>query len=257
MVATDSDSAGSVPLGPWPSSNAAWFATTHWSVVLAAGQNGSSDAASALEALCRAYWRPLYAYARRLGCAPQDAQDLIQGFFAQLLARNSVGQADPERGRFRNFLLKSLKYHLAHERDRGAAAKRGGGQPAISLDEATGAPPVLAEPPSELTPDKAYDRQWALTVLTAALDRLEKELTAAGKGRFFARLKEFLTGDSGEGDYQAAATELGLTPNAAMVAVHRLRQRYRGLVREEIAQTVGRAEDIEAEMQALYAALRA
>src|SRR5438045_7264777 len=174
-----------------PSPQAGWFATTHWSVVLAAGQTTSPQAEAALEKLCRAYWYPLYAYVRRQGHSPHDAQDLTQGFFARLLEKNWVGVADREKGKFRSFLLSVLNHYLGDERDRANAAKRGGGKVLIPLDEQTAENLLSQEPPSYLSPENEYERRWAAALLQQAMTRLRQEFDAAGKGRIFGQLKLF------------------------------------------------------------------
>ena len=234
---------------------AQWFTTTHWSVVLAAGQESSSLAEAALEKLCRTYWYPLYAYVRRQGHSPHDAQDLTQGFFARLLEKNWVGAADREKGKFRSFLLSLLNHYLGDERDRASAVKRGGGKPLISLDEQTAENLFLQEPASALSPEKEFEKRWAAAVLQQAMTRLREEFERAGKGRTFDDLKLFLEGEASSGDYAAIAAGLGMSANAIAVTVHRLRQRYRELVRIEVANTVGSPNEVEEEMRYLFSVL--
>src|SRR5438445_1729020 len=180
-----------------------WFATTHWSVVLTAGQNSSPQAAEALEKLCRTYWYPLYAYVRRQGHSPPDAQDLTQEFFARLLARNYLGTVGREKGKFRSFLLAALNHFMADERDRARAAKRGGGKALISLDEEDAETRYQADMASSLPPDKIFEKRWATTLLEQAFSKLREESVAAGKGERFDRLKVFLQEGSDPGDYAA------------------------------------------------------
>jgi RNA polymerase sigma factor (sigma-70 family) len=227
------------------------FATTHWSVVLAAGSEDSPLAAEALEELCRSYWYPLYAYVRRRGWNPEDAQDLTQEFFTRFLERKSLQLARRERGRFRTFLLSSLANFLAHEWERARAQKRGGGWVPITWDEASAESRYLLEAPADLTADKVFEQRWALALFQRALERLQKESAAAGKAEQFERLKAFLQTEAGEGGYAALAERLGLSPGAVAVAVHRLRQRYGQLVREEVAHTVTHPAEVEDEVRHL------
>lgn len=205
------------------------FPNTHWSVVLTAGRSDTTRAHAALSRLCETYWYPLYAYVRRRGHSPEDAQDLTQEFFARLLARNTVAKADPERGRFRSFLLASLKNFLAHEWEKACAQKRGGQARLISLDLDT-AETRYAQPiaPGD-TPDKAFDRQWALALLDVVLGRLRKEYADGGRGSLFLTLKETLAGGRSEISHRELGDRLDMSEGAVKVAAHRLRQRYRGL----------------------------
>ncbi len=229
------------------------FAATRWTVVLSAGQAPSPQAGRALEELCRAYWYPLYAYVRRRGYDVQEAEDLTQEFFARLLAKNYLADVDRTKGRFRSFLLGSLKHFLANEWDRARAAKRGGGQPPLSLDTRTAETRYRSEPADELTPEKLLDRQWALALLDQVLARLQAEFVADGKGAQFSQLKLFLTEGKGTTSYAAVATKLQTTEGAVKVAVHRLRRRYRELLREEISHTVATPAEIDEEIRHLFA----
>jgi RNA polymerase sigma-70 factor (ECF subfamily) len=232
-----------------------WFATTHWSVVLAAGDDTGPANGRALEALCRTYWYPLYAYVRRCGHDAVDAQDLTQDFFTRFLEKNYVRHADPAKGRFRTFLLTSMKHFLANAHVRDQAQKRGGGQPVFSLD-ATDAERWLGPDPADgETPEIIYDRRWAATLLERALARLEQESASAGKGKLFAELKPFLARESSDGEYAEMAGRLGMTANGVAVAVHRLRERYRELVRLDIANTVSTENEIDDELRHLLAVL--
>jgi RNA polymerase sigma factor (sigma-70 family) len=242
------------PVGAAPG-GAGQFNTTHWSVVLMAGKNATPQSAEALEKLCRTYWHPLYLFIRRQGQGPEDAQDLTQEFFSRLLERNDFGMVDPRKGKFRTFLLTSLTHFLSNERDRAQAAKRGGGQKLISLDELKAGEFFQFEPASDLSPDKLFDQRWAMIVLEQALNRLRQETAAEGKGERFERLKPFLTEDPGEGEYAKVAEQLGMTGQAVAVGVHRLRQRYRELVRAEVANTVLGPLEIDEEMKHLLGAL--
>ena len=232
-----------------------WFATTHWSVVLAAGQSDSPQAASALEKLCRVYWLPIYSYVRQRGKPPHDALDLTQGFFALLLERNDFATANPDRGRFRSFLLTALNHFLANQHDRVMAAKRGGGNIPISLDDDTVEQRYQLEPVTDLSPDKIYERRWALAVMEQAINALSAEFADSDKSRHFELLKQFLTEEAAPGEYGPIGRELGLTEGAVAVNVHRLRQRYRELVRLEVAQTVASPLEIEDEMRHLLSLL--
>jgi RNA polymerase sigma-70 factor (ECF subfamily) len=231
-----------------------WFKTTHWSAVVHAGRDGSPQSSAALAQLCQAYWPPLYSFVRRSGHGPEDAKDLTQEFFARLLEKQWLAQADPGRGKFRSFLLAAMKNFLANERRRGQTAKRGGGNPVVSLDD-TAEAIYDVEIASNLTPEKLYERRWALSLFDRALARLREDYQTSGKLAVYDALKEFLSVDTRDGDYAPAAKILGSTPGAVSVAVHRLRQRYRDLVREEIALTVENPEEVEAEMRSLLAAL--
>jgi DNA-directed RNA polymerase specialized sigma24 family protein len=246
------------PLNPLarPPTAGAQFTTTHWTVVMAAGNEASPLAAEALEKLCRMYWYPLYAYIRRQGRSPHDAEDLTQGFFASFLKKNSFGTVTREQGRFRSFLLASLNHYLSNERDRLNAAKRGGGTQLVSWDATSAEERYRLEPMADLTPEKDFDRNWAFAVMEQALNRLHDEFENAGKARQFEALKVFLTQETTDGAYDAIAAGWNLPAGSVAVAVHRLRQRYRDLVLEEVADTVATPSDIEDEMRALFAALR-
>jgi len=229
------------------------FATTHWSVVLCAGRRGGPEADEALAELCRRYWLPLYAYARRRVADANEAEDLTQEFFARLLEKNALARASPERGRFRAFLLTAMKNFLANERDRANAQKRGG-RGRLSLDLHTGESRLRLEPAHDLTPERAYERQWALTLLELVLGRLRAEFTSAGKARHFELLQAAITGDR-QAAYAAVASQLGVSEEAARQAGHRLRKRYRELLREEVAQTLADPRDVEEEIRCLFEAL--
>ncbi|HYG35252.1 MAG TPA: sigma-70 family RNA polymerase sigma factor [Clostridia bacterium] len=231
------------------------FALTHWSVVLATGSRDSSHARKALDQLCHTYWHPIYSYIRRQGHSPHDAQDLTQEFFARLLEKEQFSAVDPAKGRFRSFLLASLKHFLANEWDKAKAQKRGGGQPLISIDEQSAEDSYAVEPVENLTPDKIFDRRWALTLLQRVLDRLRSEYERDDKGELIEALKGTLTGDRQSVGYAEIAARLKSSEGAIKVAVYRLRQRYRDLLREEIAHTVASPQEIEDEIRALFAVL--
>ena len=230
-----------------------WFVTTHWSVVLAARDPDSPRAAAALEELCRAYWYPLYAYVRRQGCHPEDAQDLTQEFFARLLAKGYLAAVHPEKGKFRWFLLSAIKRFLSNEQQRALAAKRGGGAFHLPFDGEKAEDRYRLEAAEQLTPDKLYDRAWAVNLIEAAHRSLEEEYRLEGKADLFEQLKGFLSGDRGDLTYADIGAQRGMTAGAVKVAVHRLRQRYRDVLREQIAQTVNTRSEIEEELRDLLA----
>jgi RNA polymerase sigma-70 factor (ECF subfamily) len=232
------------------------FATTHWSVVLEA-QGESPAAEEALETLCRTYWRPVYGFVRRQGVGPEEAEDLTQGFFALLLERRDFDTVQKEKGRLRSYLLSSLKHFLTNERNRAIAIKRGKGQRLISLDQLHQDEGATFEPADRATADQIYERRWAMTVLNQVLVRLEEEHRAAGKMQLFDRLQKSFTDEPDRSSQVEIAQELGMTENAVNQAFHRFRQRYRELLREEVAHTVAVAVDIEDELRHLIAVLRA
>ena len=230
------------------------FATTHWTVVLAAGQRHTPSADGALKELCRTYWFPLYAYVRRRGHAKADAEDLTQAFFARFLEKNYLAGLSAERGRFRAFLLASLKHFLANEWDKAQAQKRGGGETPLSLDWQTADTKFQVAATNEPSPDKAFDREWALALLAKVIERLQAECAAEGKARLFEQLKTFLTAGKAESAQHEVANALGMEEGAVRVAVHRLRKRYRQLLRDEIANTLSDPAMVDEEMRALFGA---
>jgi RNA polymerase sigma-70 factor (ECF subfamily) len=249
MYQTDSD--------PRSNPEAAWrFANTRWSMVVAAGQRDSPESAEALAALCQAYWYPLYSYARRQLASVADAQDVTQAFFAQLLEKNYLLQADPARGKFRSFLLTAFKHFLSKDRDRANALKRGGDRQLLSLDFPAGECRYCSEPVDSATPEMLFLRRWALALLEQTLTRLRNELADSGKAPLFQGLKETLTCDGPSRPYADIAQELGMSEQAVKVAVHRLRRRYQELLRAEIAQTVNSPDEIDEELRDLFAAVR-
>lgn len=243
------------PSAPASEAGGPAFVTTHWSVVLAAGRNDTTRAHDALARLCQTYWHPLYAYVRRLGHSPHDAQDLTQEFFARLLGKNYLAGADESRGRFRSFLLASLKHFLANEWDRASAQKRGGGQVPVPIDLITAETSCRFEPADQLTAEKIYERRWALTLLDQVLGRLRAEHVRDGREKLFEELKATLTEGSRTVAYAEIARRLNTTEGAVKVAVHRLRQRYREVLRAEIADTVASPGEVEDELRNLFAAL--
>lgn len=242
--------------GSNPNAGGVAFVTTQWSMVMEA-QGRSPAADAALEKLCRAYWRPLYEFVRRQGSGTEDAQDLTQGFFERLLERRDLDVVRREKGRLRSYLLVSLKNFLANERHRASAVKRGEGKPLIPLDELVSRERAEFEPADAMSADRIFERRWALTVLEQVLGRLQEEYRAADNESLFARLKELLTDEPGRASQAEIASELGMTENAVKQAFHRLRQRYRQLLRDEIANTVATPGDIEDETRHLIAVLRA
>ncbi len=223
--------------------------TTRWSVVLAAQALPSSESAAALETLCRAYWYPLFAYVRSLGHPAHDAEDLTQEFFARLLAKEYLRAADREKGRFRTFLRVCLKRFLANEWDRQRAAKRGGGQRATSLDAAVAEQRYATELTTGVSPDRIYERQWAMTLLEQAMTRLRLEYTETGKAEEFDHLKVTLTAERGTIPYVTLAGALNSSEGATRVAVHRLRKRFRELFRATVADTVSDRADVDDEVR--------
>ncbi|MGI8977909.1 MAG: RNA polymerase sigma factor [Pirellulaceae bacterium] len=239
-----------------PSSGNANFATTRWSLVVAAAKSSSPQARAALEELCGSYWYAVYAFVRRRGEQVDDARDLTQEFFARLLEKEYLEAADRERGRFRTFLLTAVSHFLSNERERARAQKRGGGQTLLSIDFVRGEERYQHEPADPWTAEKIFDRRWALTLLDQAVALLKQDYSASGKGALFDEIKVFLTGDSGAPAYEESATRLAMSPGAVKVSVHRLRQKYRESLRQLIAQTVAAEEDIESELHVLLSALR-
>jgi RNA polymerase sigma factor (sigma-70 family) len=242
MATGDSDSLPGVPKTPV-------FATTRWTVVLAAAETKSPSAAGALEQLCRSYWYPLYAYARRRGHGPEEAKDLTQGFFVHLIEKKLYQSADRARGRFRTFLLSSLQnYLMNHQRD-ASAQKRGGGVPVMSLDFQDAEGRYLNEPVHDASPDKLFEREWACSLLQRVLERLRGEYAASGQEERFSAMSAHLVEPENATSYAVVAGELGLSEGAVKTAMHRLRRRYRQLYREEIAALVGSDEEVDEELR--------
>jgi RNA polymerase sigma factor (sigma-70 family) len=229
------------------------FLTTRWTVVLSAGRKSSPQSEGALAELCQTYWHPLYAYVRRKGESKEDAEDLVQAFFSRFLGRNYLEGLSSERGKFRAFLLASLKHFLANEWDKAKRQKRGGGVPHLSLDwEAAEAHLELAD---DRSPDQAYDREWALALLERVIGRLKQDCAAKGKSQLFEQAKGFLMVGESAIPYAQAAKNLGIDEGAIRVAVHRLRQQYRQILRDEIAQTLLDPAQVDEELRSLQAAL--
>jgi RNA polymerase sigma factor (sigma-70 family) len=235
-----------------PQARRAVFATTHWSVVLAVGQQGSPEAAAALERLCRTYWYPLYVYIRRHGHSVEDAQDLTQQFFAQVLRKGSIGLADPERGRFRTFLLHALRNFLANEWKRARRIKRGGGAACLSLDLEDAEQRYSKEQPAvTITPERAYEKRWAMTLLERVLADLQQEYAHAGNDRVFDELSDLLWGKDSSISYAQIGRRLGMAEGAVRGAMHRLRERYRERLRTEVAHTVADFQEVDEELRYL------
>ena len=230
------------------------FTTTHWSVVLEA-QGESPAAQEALEKLCRTYWRPIFAFLRRQGLRPDEAEDITQGFFAELLERGSLDAVRKEKGRLRSFLLGGLKYFLANEQRRAMAIKRGKGQRLIPLEEFRADDRIEIEPADPMTAEMIYERRWALTVLERVLSRLKDEYRAADNAALFDSLKELLPDEPGSPSQAEIGARLGMTENAIRQAFYRFRQRYQAILREEIANTVATPGDIEDELRHLITVL--
>jgi DNA-directed RNA polymerase specialized sigma24 family protein len=248
-MATDGSENGSAPRV------ARVFATTQWSVVLLAADSSSSEAAGALENLCRAYWYPLYAYVRRKGHSPHEAQDLTQEFFSLLLAGEWLVGVDRSKGKFRSFLLAAMNHLLLNEYHRARAQKRGGGAPHFSLDAITAEDRYRIEPVDQLAPDKLFERRWAETLLDRVVARLREEWDGRERAQAFEDLKVFLLDVKGTVSFEEVANRLGVTVVTVKSAVQKLRRRYRELFQDEIAQTVARPEDIEEEIRSLFQAL--
>ena len=240
---------------PAPGSGRGIFTTTHWSVVLAAGDSQSPESREALETLCRTYWYPIYATVRALGAAPDQAQDLTQGFFVELLDKSVFKAASPERGRFRSFLKGALRHYRSRERERERAHKRGGGVEPLSLDFEDAESRYRLEIRTGQTPDSLFERRWARALLSRALERLRAETRGSGDGDRLRRLEPLLTGQTPQPKYGEIATELGITESAVKSAVHRMRGRFGNLVRDEVAQTVKDPKEVDDELRHLFAAL--
>lgn len=243
------------PLSSGPDADRDLFHTTQWSLVVSAGDRQSARSDEALAKLCLDYWPPLYAYIRRSGHSLHAAQDLTQEFFARLLEKNYVQSADRERGRFRSFLLGAVKHFLSHHRKAARAQKRGGGRPLLSLDFHSAEAAYRIEPTDSQTPDRLFEQQWALLLLDRILQRLADEFAATGKSQQWAQLRGFLTAGADHCPYAEAAADLGMSEAAVRMTVHRMRKRYQQLLRDEIAQTVAEASEIDDEIRQLFSIL--
>jgi RNA polymerase sigma factor (sigma-70 family) len=245
------------PETPSAKGRSAGFPATRWSVVLSATREpGGTEARRALEELAQIYWFPLYAFARRLGNTPEEAEDLTQGFFAQLVEKESLAAVDRSRGKFRSFLLASLKNFLSDERDKARALKRGGGRTVVSLDALAAEAQYAKDPADDTTPERVFERNWALAVLNRVVLRLEEEHARDGKEAVFRALRHTLDGESMEGAaYAEIAGQLGMSEGAMRLAAHRIRRRYRKLLRDEILQTVAAPELVDEEIRYLMECL--
>lgn len=230
------------------------FRQTRWSLVRKATGSDSAESREALEALCRAYWFPIYAFIRRQGNLPHDAQDLTQEFFTRLLAGKSIARADPQLGKFRTFLLGALKHFLTDAQRKADAKKRGGGLEIISFEQTQAEARYRLEPMDDRTPDKIFDQRWTVVLLETAAARLSDEFRSGGKARQFEVLKPFLSAEGDDASYARAGAELNRSPKTIAVAVHRIRQRFRHLVRSAIADTVSTPDEVEEEYRSLFSA---
>jgi RNA polymerase sigma-70 factor (ECF subfamily) len=231
------------------------FGTTHWSLILAARDRATPQADDALAELCAAYWYPLYAFIRRRGHDPDRAADLTQGFFARFLEKDYLSSVDPSKGRFRAFLLAACKHFLANAHDQEVALKRGGGRRSVSIDQREAEGRYLCEPAHDLTPERLFERRWALTLLDQALDQVGREFHRGGKGVLYDRLKVVLTGAASAAPYAWIGAELGMTEDAVKKAAQRLRRRYREVLRGLVAETVDEPGQVDDEIRTLFAIL--
>lgn len=241
MLGRNDDAAIPEPAG-------AQFRTTRWSVVLQAGEGDQPEARAALETLCQAYWYPLHAYLRRRGCDPEEARDLTQSFFLHAIDVDLIARARQEKGRFRSYLLASLQHFLAKERRREQTQKRGGGAVLVPIDALAAEERFAAEPSDPRTPEAQYERSWAFALLERVFARLGEDYARAGRPALYEKLRPYLAGKAGMPGYETLGAELGLSANAVGVAIHRMRQRYGELLRDEIAQTVASPEEVESEL---------
>jgi RNA polymerase sigma-70 factor (ECF subfamily) len=233
------------------------FQTTCWSVILAARDGEPEEARDAVASLCAAYWYPLYVFVRRKGYAAEVAQDLVQGFFTRLLEKGDLGSVDRAKGKFRSFLMAACSHYLANERDKERAKKRGGDRPSLSIDALTAEGRCRREPAHDLTPERLFDRHWALALLDQVLTQLEREMSTAGKSRQFAVLQPALLGGAKRVPFAEIAATLSISEEAARAAAHRLRRRYREVLRDVVSRTVENPADIDDEINTLFSCLSA
>jgi len=246
----------SAPAVQTDSGQAGVFSTTHWSVVLEAGGPESPGSAAALERLCQSYWYPLYVVVRRKGYSPHDAQDLTQEFFARFLERKYIALADQSRGKFRTFMSRSLEHFLINEWKKATAAKRGGERRSISWDAQDAESRYLLEPADTATPDKIFEKQWAMSLLELVMSRLREEYSTPEKRQLFDVVKNSLWGESAAVPYAEIGARLGMTEEAVKGRAHRMRERYRELLRAEVGHTVSTSAEVDEELRYLAAALR-
>jgi RNA polymerase sigma-70 factor (ECF subfamily) len=232
------------------------LSTTQWSQIIAARDGDDTESRQALESLCQTYWKPLYAFIRHQGVEPEEACDLTQAYFTELLEKDFLADVDAEKGRFRSFLFSSLRHFLSHERERARALKRGGGTLTLSLDLKSGERSYSVHPATLETPEDVFEYRWAMTVITQALERLEEESLTAGTGRQFKQIKPYLTSMSPQVPYKEMAEELGMSEGAVKVAVHRLRRRFAQSLRDELYQTVADPADVDDELRHMLSILR-
>ncbi len=245
---------GNTPINP-SSETQDDFSQTRWSIVLRARSDDDREANKALDALCRSYWPPIYSYIRRWSNSPQEAEDLTQSYFLNLLERGYLNSADPAKGKLRAFLLTDLKFFLSNNRSKARAEKRGGGQVAVPIDHGFAEEFYTHEPVDTVTPEQLFDRRWALTVLASVMDSLAAEYARRGKGALFETLKQFISWNAGEESYTQVAVRLGKSESDIKVSVHRLRKRYREILRDEVSQTVSSPAEIEAEIRYLASSI--
>jgi RNA polymerase sigma factor (sigma-70 family) len=227
------------------------FSQTRWSIVLRSRSDDDHEARKALDTLCRSYWPPIYSYIRRWSSSPQEAEDLTQSYFLNLLSRGYLDRADPAKGKLRAFLLADVKLFLSNDRAKARAEKRGGGQIAVPIDQGFAEEFYTHEPVETTTPEQLFDRRWALTVLASVMDAVAADYAARGKGAIFEALKQFISWNAGEESYAQVSARLGKSESDIKVNVHRLRKRYREILEQEVAQTVSSPEEVEAEIRYL------
>ena len=235
-----------------PLNGARTFQTTRWTVVLAARNRRAPGYEEALSRLCESYWHPLYCYVRHQGISVEDAQDLVQGFFARLIEKNSLKDFERSESKFRSFLLVSLNNFLANEWNRAKAQKRGGGKPMLSLDVGSGEGRYIPEATSDLSPEKLYEKRWAMALLDKVVARLKAEYSSVGKSELFRLFVEYLVPGTSRTPYRKIASQVGMSEGAVKVAIHRLRKRYREILRDEVAQTLTDNEKVEDEIKYLF-----
>ena len=254
-MAAGTDKGSDSGSGDAPAGSPRSFQTTRWSLVATAGDPDQPEARAALATLCQLYWYPIYLFVRRRGYNAEQALDLTQGFFTRILEKNDLAMADPRRGRFRSWLLGCLKHYLSNELDKAKAQKRGGGKTIIRIDATEAEDRYWREPAHDLTPERVFDRRWALTVLEQAMNELKDECALNGKGELFDALRPSLAGEGQETTYSQIGQRLEMSEGAVKVAAHRLRARYRDILRGHIAETVDNEQAVDEEIKDLFAAV--